>query len=80
MLDERAIFSCIILNLALPLIFTCVFFFIFVLTSKHIHGAKKSIDATYVVKFITTKYDYTEHFVTRTEYIPKLERKKDEMA
>ena len=42
------------------------------LTSKHIHGAKKSVDGTNAIKFSATKYDYTENFARRAEYIPKL--------
>ena len=43
-------------------------------------GQKKSVDATYAIRFSTIKYDYTENFTTRAEYIPKLQQKKDEMA
>ena len=53
---------------------------IFLSHSKHTQGAKKSIEATYAIKFSSTKYDYTENFATRTEYIPKLQWKKDEMV
>ena len=50
------------------------------LTSKHTHGAKKSVDATYAIIFNTTKYEYTENFATRAQYIPKLQWKNDKMA